>query len=51
MAETNLGNTQYFRATPEQTVEVEEIIHLVYVAMEEKGVSSMVSVSLENYKE
>ena len=37
MAETNLGNTQYFRATPEQTVEVKEIIHLVYVAMEEKG--------------
>ena len=37
MTDTNLGNTQYFRAAPEQLVEVKEIIHAVYLAMEEKG--------------
>ena len=37
MADTNLGNTQYFRATPDQLLNVKEIIQLVYTAMEEKG--------------
>ncbi|MBR2528199.1 MAG: IreB family regulatory phosphoprotein [Blautia sp.] len=37
MAETNLGNTQYFHVAPEQLLEVKEIISHVYTAMEEKG--------------
>ncbi len=37
MVENNLGNTQYFRTTPEQPIEVKEIIRHVYTAMEEKG--------------
>ena len=32
-----MGNTQYFRATPDQLLNVKEIIQLVYTAMEEKG--------------
>ena len=35
MAENNLGSTQYFRTKPDQ--ELEEILDLVYNAMEEKG--------------
>ena len=37
MAESNLGNTQYFRTKPDQELEVKEILNLVYNAMEEKG--------------
>ena len=37
MTETNLGNTQFFRSSPEQALDVKEIIRLVYQAMEEKG--------------
>lgn len=37
MAESNLGSTQYFRAKPDQELEVKEILDLVYHAMEEKG--------------
>ena len=37
MNDNNLGNTQYFRAAPEQDLDVKEIIHQVYNAMEEKG--------------
>ncbi len=37
MAETNIGNTQYFSTKPEQEVEVKEVLDHVYTAMEEKG--------------
>lgn len=37
MADSNLGNTQYFRSAPEQRLDVKEIIRLVYAAMEDKG--------------
>lgn len=37
MAETNLGNTQYFSTRPEQEMEVREVLDHVYNAMEEKG--------------
>ncbi len=36
MAE-NLGNTQFFKAKPEQELEVKQVIKYVYKAMEEKG--------------
>ena len=37
MADTNLGNTQYFNTKPEQEIPVKEVLDLVYNAMEEKG--------------
>lgn len=37
MAETNLGNTQYFRTKPDQELQVKEVLDLVYNAMDEKG--------------
>lgn len=37
MAETNMGNTQYFKARPDVELEVKEVLSLVYEAMEEKG--------------
>lgn len=30
MAETNLGNTQYFRTKPDQELQVKEVLDLVY---------------------
>jgi uncharacterized protein (UPF0297 family) len=41
MNDTNLGNTQYFRVEPENTMDVKEIINLVYTAMEEKGYNAI----------
>lgn len=41
MNDTNLGNTQYFRVEPENTMDVKEIIKLVYTAMEEKGYNAI----------
>ncbi len=37
MADTNLGNTQFFSTKPEQELQVKEVLDLVYNAMEEKG--------------
>ena len=37
MSENNLGNTQYFRAAHDLPMDVKDIIHQVYNAMEEKG--------------
>lgn len=37
MAESNLGNTQYFRTKPDQELQVKEVLDLVYTAMDEKG--------------
>mgnify|MGYP002534459538 CR=1 FL=1 len=37
MAETNLGNTQYFRTRPDQEIQVKEVLETVYNAMVEKG--------------
>lgn len=37
MADTNLGNTQYFSAKPDLELDVKEVLKLVYDAMEEKG--------------
>jgi len=37
MAETNLGNTQFFSTRPEQEMEVRDVLDHVYNAMEEKG--------------
>ena len=37
MAENNLGNTQYFRTSPEQALDIKGSIRLAYAAMEEKG--------------
>ena len=37
MADTNLGNTQFFSTKPEQELQVQEVLDLVYNAMEEKG--------------
>ena len=41
MAEVNLGNTQYFKTAPEQTLDVKEVIRHVCSAMEEKGYNSV----------
>ncbi|MDO4518830.1 MAG: IreB family regulatory phosphoprotein [Eubacteriales bacterium] len=37
MSDLNLGNTQYFKAIPDQEFQVKEILAHVYTAMEEKG--------------
>ena len=37
MTDNNLGNTQFFRAAPEQPMDGKEIIRHVYNPMEEKG--------------
>lgn len=37
MADSSLGSTQYFRAKPDQELDVKEVLKLVYSAMDEKG--------------
>ena len=37
MADTNLGNTQFFSTKPEQELQVKEVLDLVYKKKKKKG--------------
>ena len=44
MAETNLGNTQYFRVVPDPDIDVKEVLKLIYTALEEKGYNPVIQI-------